>query len=107
MVADYLSRPDQSIKESMATGNADSDSDTISTISTIFGNPTLHAITPAELAVDTEADDVLKRVLLCIQTGWSNKRPDPSLLPYFHVASRLSSCSVLSIMASRPSYLSR
>ena len=69
VVTDYLSRFDEPIKASMVTNNADSDPDIISTISTIFGNPALHAITPAELAVDTEADDVLKRVLLCIQTG--------------------------------------
>ena len=94
VVADYLSRSDESIKASMATGNADSDSDTIPTISTIFGNPALHAITFAELAIDTEADNVLKRLLLCIQTGWSDKRPDDaSFLPYFYVPSGLSFCA--------------
>lgn len=91
-VADYLSRPDDTPVNNNRVLTDGSDLEREATISTIFGNPALLAVTPAELAVATSADDVLARVLEHIKAGWPRKRPnDMGLQAYFHVASELSS----------------
>ena len=88
-VADYLSRPVEPVRCVEAVVQ---DSDASASISTIFGNPALRAVSPVELAVATSADDVLKIVLEHINAGWPRNRPEcTALLGFFHVADELSS----------------
>ena len=90
-VADLLSRAGNHALSKTDSAEVDAD---IHTVNTIFGASALRAITPSELATETQNDDILIEVFMYITTGWPKKRPeDTELHAFFQIQNELTTAN--------------
>ena len=86
-VPDLLSRAPVNSNSPISTTE---DSEETQIISTIFGSPTLKALTPAQIAEATDSDPTLKSVIQFLSSGWPSHKPESELKPYHQIHEELS-----------------